>query len=198
MGPVGCIPAAVDDVGDPCRRLIADGARRSRARISRRSRPTSTTASSIPPSAAGVSAMPAPGAAIGRAMARPISAAPFNRWPPLGEVCGATAFMAWCQNTLAWYVTNSGNAALKARFAEPRRGRAARRHRPFQPDEDLLRHREIQAEGPQGRRRLRRARRAALGVQSRPRPFLRHHLRDRGRARRDRDVPGRLRRPASR
>jgi alkylation response protein AidB-like acyl-CoA dehydrogenase len=34
----------------------------------------------------------------------------------LGEVCGATAFMAWCQNTLVWYVTNSGNPALVARF----------------------------------------------------------------------------------
>jgi len=30
----------------------------------------------------------------------------------LGEVCGATAFMAWCQNTLAWYAFNSGNPAL--------------------------------------------------------------------------------------
>src|SRR4030088_2266308 len=27
----------------------------------------------------------------------------------LGEVCGATAFMAWCQNTLAWYAMNSDN-----------------------------------------------------------------------------------------
>jgi hypothetical protein len=36
----------------------------------------------------------------------------------LGEVCGATAFMAWCQNTLAWYVTNSGNPALIARFGD--------------------------------------------------------------------------------
>lgn len=36
----------------------------------------------------------------------------------LGEVCGSTAFMAWCQSTLAWYVTNSGNAALVARFAD--------------------------------------------------------------------------------
>ena len=35
----------------------------------------------------------------------------------LGEVCGATAFMAWCQNTLVWYVTNSNNARLGARFA---------------------------------------------------------------------------------
>ena len=30
----------------------------------------------------------------------------------LGEVCGATAFMAWCQNTLAWYAMNSDNPAL--------------------------------------------------------------------------------------
>src|SRR5450432_4164590 len=36
----------------------------------------------------------------------------------LGEVCGATAFMAWCQNTLAWYVTNSSNPALVTRFAD--------------------------------------------------------------------------------
>src|ERR1700693_1419355 len=35
----------------------------------------------------------------------------------VGEVCGATAFMAWCQNTLAWYAMNSGNPAL-ARFAD--------------------------------------------------------------------------------
>jgi hypothetical protein len=36
----------------------------------------------------------------------------------LGEICGATAFMAWCQNTLAWYAGNSGNPALLARFAD--------------------------------------------------------------------------------
>jgi alkylation response protein AidB-like acyl-CoA dehydrogenase len=30
----------------------------------------------------------------------------------LGEVCGATAFMAWCQDTLVWYAVNSGNPAL--------------------------------------------------------------------------------------
>jgi alkylation response protein AidB-like acyl-CoA dehydrogenase len=30
----------------------------------------------------------------------------------LGEVCGATAFMAWCQNTLVWYIANSENQAL--------------------------------------------------------------------------------------
>ena len=35
----------------------------------------------------------------------------------IGEVCGATAFMAWCQNTLAWYAMNSGNPAL-ARFTD--------------------------------------------------------------------------------
>src|ERR1700755_2630333 len=35
----------------------------------------------------------------------------------LGEVCGATAFMAWCQNTLVWYVANSDNPQLFPRFA---------------------------------------------------------------------------------
>jgi alkylation response protein AidB-like acyl-CoA dehydrogenase len=34
----------------------------------------------------------------------------------IGEVCGATAFMAWCQNTLVWYILNSDNAALKTKF----------------------------------------------------------------------------------
>ena len=36
----------------------------------------------------------------------------------LGEVCGATAFMAWCQNTLVWYAANSGNPALAGKFAD--------------------------------------------------------------------------------
>jgi alkylation response protein AidB-like acyl-CoA dehydrogenase len=36
----------------------------------------------------------------------------------LGEVCGATAFMAWCQNTLAWYAGNSSNPALLAGFTD--------------------------------------------------------------------------------
>src|ERR1700712_1709627 len=36
----------------------------------------------------------------------------------LGEVCGATAFMAWCQNTLVWYASNSDNPALVAKLAE--------------------------------------------------------------------------------
>lgn len=35
----------------------------------------------------------------------------------LGEVCGATAFMAWCQNALVWYAANSANPAL-AKFAD--------------------------------------------------------------------------------
>jgi alkylation response protein AidB-like acyl-CoA dehydrogenase len=36
----------------------------------------------------------------------------------LGEVCGATAFMAWCQNTLVWYGSNSDNPKLAAKFAD--------------------------------------------------------------------------------
>jgi alkylation response protein AidB-like acyl-CoA dehydrogenase len=36
----------------------------------------------------------------------------------LGEVCGATAFMAWCQNTLVWYAANSTNPKLIAKFGD--------------------------------------------------------------------------------
>jgi alkylation response protein AidB-like acyl-CoA dehydrogenase len=36
----------------------------------------------------------------------------------LGEVCGATAFMAWCQNTLVWYAANSNNPKLIAKFGD--------------------------------------------------------------------------------
>ena len=36
----------------------------------------------------------------------------------LGEVCGATAFMAWCQNTLVWYAVNCANPALMGGFAD--------------------------------------------------------------------------------
>lgn len=37
----------------------------------------------------------------------------------VGEYCGATAFMTWCQDTLAWYVGNSQNAALQAQWLRP-------------------------------------------------------------------------------
>ncbi len=37
----------------------------------------------------------------------------------IGRLCGSTSFLAWCQNALGWYVANSGNAALRARFLEP-------------------------------------------------------------------------------
>ncbi len=36
----------------------------------------------------------------------------------IGETCGATAFMAWCQNTLVWYIANSDNAALKTKYLD--------------------------------------------------------------------------------
>src|SRR5262245_8766948 len=36
----------------------------------------------------------------------------------IGEVCGATAFMAWCQNTLVWYAGNSTNLKLAKRFGD--------------------------------------------------------------------------------
>ncbi|HEY8579014.1 MAG TPA: acyl-CoA dehydrogenase family protein, partial [Beijerinckiaceae bacterium] len=34
----------------------------------------------------------------------------------VAEVCGATAFMTWCQDTLAWYLANTDNEALKQRY----------------------------------------------------------------------------------
>jgi alkylation response protein AidB-like acyl-CoA dehydrogenase len=36
----------------------------------------------------------------------------------IGEVCGGTAFMAWCQNTLVWYAANSTNVKLAKRFGD--------------------------------------------------------------------------------
>jgi alkylation response protein AidB-like acyl-CoA dehydrogenase len=36
----------------------------------------------------------------------------------IGEVCGASAFMAWCQNALVWYAVNSSNPALLDGFAD--------------------------------------------------------------------------------
>jgi alkylation response protein AidB-like acyl-CoA dehydrogenase len=36
----------------------------------------------------------------------------------IGEVCGATAFMAWCQNTLVWYAANSTSLTLARRFGD--------------------------------------------------------------------------------
>ena len=36
----------------------------------------------------------------------------------IGEICGATAFMAWCQNTLVWYAANSTNMKLAKRFGD--------------------------------------------------------------------------------
>ena len=36
----------------------------------------------------------------------------------IGEACLSTSFMAWCQNTVVWYILNSDNDALKARFLD--------------------------------------------------------------------------------
>jgi alkylation response protein AidB-like acyl-CoA dehydrogenase len=36
----------------------------------------------------------------------------------ISESCLSTGFMNWCQNTLVWYILNSDNAALKARFLD--------------------------------------------------------------------------------
>jgi alkylation response protein AidB-like acyl-CoA dehydrogenase len=36
----------------------------------------------------------------------------------IAEVCGASAFMAWCQTTLVWYAANSTNIQLAKRFGD--------------------------------------------------------------------------------
>src|SRR6476469_1049487 len=36
----------------------------------------------------------------------------------IGEVCGATAFLAWCPHTLVWYAANSTNLTLASRFGD--------------------------------------------------------------------------------
>ncbi|MEP9354800.1 acyl-CoA dehydrogenase family protein [Xanthobacter sp. KR7-65] len=34
----------------------------------------------------------------------------------ISEVCASTGFMAWCQNTLVWYLINSENEAARAKY----------------------------------------------------------------------------------
>ena len=193
MGSLAVSRVAVDEDRHASSASVADAGRDHRAQgPCAAGADDRRAARSIRPNCSGVSAMSAPGAATGRTNGAADLRCAIQSIAALGEVCGATAFMAWCQNTLVWYAANSDNPALARIRGRRRGGKDSRRHRAFQSDEELLRHREAEIEGPQGRRRLRRARRAALGVQPRSRPFLRHHFRARGQARRDRDVSRRL------
>ena len=73
----------------------------------------------------------------------PISRATIEGIAAIGETCGATAFMAWCQNTLVWYIANSDNAALKARYlADAASGEQLGGTGLSNPMKSLLRHRE--------------------------------------------------------
>jgi hypothetical protein len=54
----------------------------------------------------------------GPADAAPDLASTIEAMSIVSETCTSTGFMTWCQATLAWYVHNSDNAALKARFGE--------------------------------------------------------------------------------
>jgi alkylation response protein AidB-like acyl-CoA dehydrogenase len=47
---------------------------------------------------------------------RPDLAAAIMVEAAIGEECGTTAFLAWCQNACAWYLENTSNAALRARL----------------------------------------------------------------------------------
>ena len=106
----------------------------------------------------------------------------------LGEVCGATAFMAWCQNTLVWYAANSTNLKLSQGASATRfpRGRVLGGTGLSNPMKSFFGIEKLKLKGRKVEGGYIVKRRAALGLQSRPRPFFRHHLRARGRAHRKR------------
>ena len=105
---------AVDTPRTHCRR----GRRPSRARSSRLLRRRSTAARSIPKSCSVASAKSAPGAAMCPLDGPADLRCAIQSMAAIGEVCGATAFMAWCQNTLVWYAANSTNLKLASRFGD--------------------------------------------------------------------------------
>ena len=97
---------------------IADEVARDRAARSWRRWPRpSTAARSIRRMCCAASARPAPGAAMSRRMAPADLRCAIQSIAALGEVCGATAFMAWCQNTLVWYAANSCNLQARRRVS---------------------------------------------------------------------------------
>ena len=53
----------------------------------------------------------------GAAAGRNLNAA-IDGMSEVAEICGASGFMVWCQNTLTWYVANTENEALKARLLD--------------------------------------------------------------------------------
>ena len=113
----------------------------------------------------------------------------------LSEYCGATAFMAWCQDTLAWYIGNSANAALKAKLLAPvtsaqmlgGTGLSNPMKTFFGIEKMKLKGRKVDGGYIV---------KGALPWVSNlgPGPYLRHHFRARGRTRRKGHVPRRLRR----
>jgi hypothetical protein len=45
-------------------------------------------------------------------------AAAIDAMAVIGERCGATAFLSWCQNALVWYLANSDNEALRSAYLD--------------------------------------------------------------------------------
>ena len=112
----------------------------------------------------------------------------------IGEVCGATAFMAWCQNTLVWYAANSTNLKLASHFGDSfSSGRVLGGTGLSNPMKSFFGIERLKLKGRKVEGGYIVKGRAALGLQSRARPLFRHHLRARGRGtRRHCDVPCRL------
>ena len=195
MGAVAVSRWQSTDVDDlPPASVAAAGARRSRARTSRRWRRHRRRQRSIRTSCCGASAMPAPGAATGRSMARPICAAPFSRSPRSAK--SAARPPSWRGARTRWPGTspNSDNPSARPRdlpTASPA-GKILGGTGLSNPMKTFFGIEKFKLKGRKVDGGYMVQRRAALGVQSRPRPFLRHDLRARGRARRDRDVSRRL------
>ena len=100
----------------------------------------------------------------------------------IGEVCGATAFMAWCQNTLVWYAANSINLKLASRFGDNfSSGRVLGGTGLSNPMKSFFGIERLKLKGRKVEGGYIVQGRAALGLQSRARPLFRHHLRARGR-----------------
>lgn len=56
----------------------------------------------------------------------PSLAAQYDTLAQVGRYCGTTAFSLWCHSAALWYVTQSPNQALQARYLEPIRSGALR------------------------------------------------------------------------
>lgn len=96
----------------------------------------------------------------------------------MSEVCAATGFMAWCQNTLVWYLINSENEAPRANhLAAVATGHVLGGTALSNPMVSFFGIEALKLKGTRVEGGYKVKGISALGLQPRPRPFLRLHLR---------------------